>query len=245
MFSPKVITLFIVSMMMTSTAVVAKPGASTVAQMDSVENVPEDNSKTVHATSVTRSMGLAMIMAAWVSIKFAPLERSKDVLVTDLIGWKLGKGPPKESAAPYIPRSIQSLYEVHMSDLRRSGTETIKIYDHLSHESEPPESSKTLSRTSMLTDSQTHDFVPPCTVKCSGPDKMGTFYSRTFVSYERPQFMIFHFFEHSKPLHSPLEEYRYKGCTFNAYLSQLSLPTKNHTHPESPPSEYFPATRAD
>ncbi|KAF9256499.1 hypothetical protein L218DRAFT_949929 [Marasmius fiardii PR-910] len=146
MFSPKVITLFIVSMMMTSTAVVARPEptrltiplrrfhrlsspdkcnaatiltvatetvvqASTVAQMDSVENVPEDNSKTVHATSVTRSMGLAMIMAAWVSIKFAPLERSKDVLVTDLIGWKLGKGPPKESAAPYIRWSFTSIFQ--------------------------------------------------------------------------------------------------------------------------------------
>ncbi|KAF9256663.1 hypothetical protein L218DRAFT_949810 [Marasmius fiardii PR-910] len=106
MFSPKVITLFIVSMMMTSTAVVAKPGGSMVAQMDSVENAPEDNSKIVHATSVTRSMGPAMIMAAWVSTKFALVERSKDVLVTDLIGWKWEKGPPKESAAPYIHTSI-------------------------------------------------------------------------------------------------------------------------------------------
>ncbi|KAF9254028.1 hypothetical protein L218DRAFT_1010210 [Marasmius fiardii PR-910] len=96
MFSAKVIGLFIVSIMMTSTAVVAVPGGSTVAQMASVESAPEDNSKTVHATSVTRSTGLAMIMAAWASTKFALAGRSKGVLATNLIRWKSGKGLPKE-----------------------------------------------------------------------------------------------------------------------------------------------------
>ncbi|KAF9260501.1 hypothetical protein L218DRAFT_946798 [Marasmius fiardii PR-910] len=91
MFSAKVVTLFIVSMMMTSTAVVARPEVlvarqgSTAAQMAFAESAPEDNSKTVHATSATRSMGHVMIMAAWVSTKFAPVERSKGALVTDLL----------------------------------------------------------------------------------------------------------------------------------------------------------------
>ncbi|KAF9257573.1 hypothetical protein L218DRAFT_949057 [Marasmius fiardii PR-910] len=80
MFPAKVIALFIVSIMMTSTEVVAGPGASTVTQMVSVESAAEDNSKTVHATSVPQSMGLAMIMAVWVSTKFALVERSKGVL---------------------------------------------------------------------------------------------------------------------------------------------------------------------
>ncbi|KAF9256652.1 hypothetical protein L218DRAFT_949801 [Marasmius fiardii PR-910] len=117
MFPAKVAGLFIVSIMMTSTAVVAGPGPfdyssatfyrfslpdvnapatiltvatetvvqeSTVAQMASVESAPEDNSKIVHATSVTRSMGLAMMMAAWVSTRFALVEGSKDALVTSL-----------------------------------------------------------------------------------------------------------------------------------------------------------------
>ncbi|KAF9263140.1 hypothetical protein L218DRAFT_944676 [Marasmius fiardii PR-910] len=111
MFSAKVILLFIVSMMMTSTAVVARPGVSMVAQMAFVESAAEANSKIVHATSVTRSMGLVMIMAAWVSTKFALVERSKDVLVTDSISWKWGKGPPKESAAPYICWSFTSIFQ--------------------------------------------------------------------------------------------------------------------------------------
>ncbi|KAF9257569.1 hypothetical protein L218DRAFT_949053 [Marasmius fiardii PR-910] len=104
MFPAKVIALFIVSVMMTSTEVVAGPGASTVTQMAFVESAAEDNSKTVHATSVRKSMDLAMIMAAWVSTKFALVERSKGVLVTDSIVVQTFSGK-----RPELPSSLENV----------------------------------------------------------------------------------------------------------------------------------------
>ncbi|KAF9264323.1 hypothetical protein L218DRAFT_943780 [Marasmius fiardii PR-910] len=105
MFSTtKVVSLFIVSMMMVSTGVVAGPTpvaaeinattisavatktaaqASTPTQMRSVESAPKDNSTAAHATSVATKMGPAMTMAVLVSTTFALKEPSRGALATD------------------------------------------------------------------------------------------------------------------------------------------------------------------
>ncbi|KAF9264393.1 hypothetical protein L218DRAFT_998739 [Marasmius fiardii PR-910] len=109
MFSTKVMSLFIVSMMMATTGVIAGPApvaaepkinamtilavvtktvvqASTPTQMRSVELAPKDSSTVAHATSAATTMGLAMTMAALVSTTFAPKERSRVALATDQLG---------------------------------------------------------------------------------------------------------------------------------------------------------------
>ncbi|KAF9264315.1 hypothetical protein L218DRAFT_1027688 [Marasmius fiardii PR-910] len=104
MFSTKVMSLFIVSMMMATTGVIAGPApvaaeinattisavatktaaqASTPTQVRSVEPAPKDNIMVAHATSVATRMGLAITMAALVSTMFAPKGHSRDALATD------------------------------------------------------------------------------------------------------------------------------------------------------------------
>ncbi|KAF9256653.1 hypothetical protein L218DRAFT_949802 [Marasmius fiardii PR-910] len=93
MFSAKFIGL-IVSIMMTSTAVVAGPapvtGGSIVPQIRSMDSAAKDDSKTALATGVASKMGLAERMAARVAPRgFVLLGRSEGVLVTNLIYWEL------------------------------------------------------------------------------------------------------------------------------------------------------------
>ncbi|KAF9264392.1 hypothetical protein L218DRAFT_943841 [Marasmius fiardii PR-910] len=104
MFSTKVMSLFIVSMMMAATGVVAGPApvaaeinattisavatktavqASTPTQVQSVEPAPKDSIMVAHATSVATRMGPAITMVALVSTMFAPKEHSRDALATD------------------------------------------------------------------------------------------------------------------------------------------------------------------
>ncbi|KAF9264391.1 hypothetical protein L218DRAFT_1027898 [Marasmius fiardii PR-910] len=109
MFSTKVMSLFIVSMMMAATGVVAGPApvaaepkinattisavatkmaaqASTPTQVRSAELAPKDNIMVAHATSVATRMGLAITMAALVSTMFAPKGHSRGALATDQFG---------------------------------------------------------------------------------------------------------------------------------------------------------------